>query len=251
MSLRRRSGGQKSRLPGPLTLPKSYIPRYLSPMDEEVLARRLSRVPERWTEGYGRELRTPPLFVAKKVSKREVDKIVARLSASTKQEAKLAVEEEHDLFAFEETEEQSEERKLDAEEVERLVERLSQTSLRSETKSEETKEKSRPRVKLTDCEMQSLTERLSKPRKYVNPNANKGKLEGRFVGKKMNEGEIKAVVHRIAYKGMKVGRRGEKPTERDMSGYFAAWTSCDADFKEWRRTNRDILSQNERYYQYY
>lgn len=252
MSLKRRTWWNKSRLPGPLKLPKSYQPRYLSPINEEILAQRLSRIPERWKEGYKRELTTPHLFVAKKVSKKEVDKIVARLSRNTKQETKPTEEEEDEnVFIFqEEAEEQEEERKLDQTEVERLVERLSQTSLRSETKIVDAKEKSRPRSKLTALEIEGLTERLSKPKTYVNPNAAK-KVEGRFVGKKMTEDEIKDFVQSIAYKGMKTGQRYEKGAERKTLGYFAAWTPCDADFKEWRRVSKEVLSQNDRYYQYY
>ena len=251
MSLKRRTWWNRSRLPGPLKLPISYQPRYLSPINEEILAQRLSRIPERWGEGYKQELKTPQLFVAKKVSKKEVEKIVARLSRTKKQETELIEEEEEEISIFEEeTEEQEEERKLDRREVEKLVERLSQTSLRSETKSVDAKEKPRPRSRLTALEIEGLTERLSKPKTYVNPNVTKRK-EGRFVGKKMTEDEIKGFVQRIAYKGMKAGQRHEKGAERKTLGYFAAWTPCDADFKEWRRVNKDVLSQNHRYYRYY
>ena len=250
MPHRRQKQRQKLRLPGPLKLPKSYRPRYLSPTEEGVLAQRLSRVPERWNEGYGDDMRTSQLFVAKKVSKKEIDQIVTRLSATKKEELEPAVEEE-DVFIFkEEEEEQDGERKLEPEEVERLVERLSQTSLRSETKSVESKKQSAPRLKLTQSEMEILTTRLSKPRVYIDTNVQKSR-EGRFVGRKMTEDEVKGLVHRLAYKGMKRQQYIENGEERNLKGYFAAWTPCDTDFREWNRANRAVLNTNYRYYKCY
>ena len=250
MPHRRQKQRQKLRLPGPLKLPKSYRPRYLSPAEEGTLAARLSKVPERWNEGYGDDMRMSQLFVTKKVSKKEIDQIVARLSATKKEELEPAKEDE-DIFIFkEEEEEQDGERKLDPEEVERLVERLSQTSLRSETKSLESKKQNVPRLKLTQCEMESLTTRLSKPRVYVDTNEQKSR-EGRFIGRKMTKDEIIGLVQRLACKRINKQQQMETGEERNLKGYFAAWTPCDAHFRMWNRANRAVFNANDRYYKCY
>ena len=243
----------KSRLPRPLKLPKSYQPRYLSPLEEQILAQRLSRVPERWNEEYLEEMKQSKLFVSKKVSSKEVNRIVTRLSATAKQEEPTKPSEEEDLFDFEkETKEQDDgERKFDQNEVDRLVERLSQTSLRSSTKSEDVKEQPGPRSKLTPYEMDCLTDRLSRPRMYKDANAKRKKVEGRFIGRKMTDEELKTLVQRLAYKGMKRRQNNYEKSKRNMLGYFAAWTPCDADLKKWREVKNEMLDQDDRYYEHY
>lgn len=238
----------KSRLPGPLKLPKSYKPRFLSPMEEHILASRLSKVPERWDESYREEIWKSNVLVTKKVKKEYVDEIVARLSAKSKHEETNKRKDEENLFDFEkETNEEDEERKLDQDQVDKLVERLSQTSLQSDTKStgETTKEQTRRRGKLTADDLDSLTERLSKPRSYIDPNTVRNKAVGRFVGRKMTENEITGLVQRIAYKGMKPRQKNGK-SKRNNMGYFAVWTPCDADFRAWRIMNQG--QPNEEYF---
>ena len=236
---------RKSKLPRPLRLPKAYQPRLLSPLQEQMLAQRLSKVPERWNEKYVEEAEQRRMFVAKQVTPTEAERIVRRLSATPKQEEPKKDIEEHDnLFGFEQEHEpnSNEERKFDESEVDRLVQRLTQARIRSHKESNE--DISRPKLHckayITKYEMSQLTERLSRPKSHVDPEDEQLKRDNcsRYKGKKMGKKEMENFVQRISRNNAKIDVKEERGRKQQL-GYFAVWTPCDADFAKWRMMNRE------------
>lgn len=252
LTFKRKRPRSKARLPGALKLPKSYQPRYLSPMEEQMLASRLSKAPDRWSETYSEDIGASQKFATKKLSKKDVDRIVARLSATSRHEEPATSIHEEDLLGFEEeTKEEDGVRKLDQKEVDKLVERLSCTSLRSDAKSAGANEQFRSRLTLTARELETLTARLSRPRNQTHPPVAQKGNGGRFIGRKMTDEEINGMVHRIACKGMKP-RQSNQRLRKHSLGYFAVWTPCDSDFKTWRIMNGEQQQQRSGgFYQYY
>eukprot|EP00795_Rhopilema_esculentum_P006192 gene6192-11596_t len=236
---------RKSRLPRPLRLPKTYQPHLLSPLQEQMLAQRLSKVPERWNEKYVEEAEQRRMFVAKRVTPTEAERIVRQLSATPKQEEPKKDIEEHDnLFGFEQEHEpnSNEERKFDENEVDRLVQRLTQARIRNRKESNE--DISQPtmhgKVYITKNEMSQLTERLSRPKSHVDPEDEQLKRDNcsRYKGKKMGKKELENFVQRISRNDAKIDVKEERGRKQQL-GYFAVWTPCDADFAKWRLVNRE------------
>ena len=236
---------RKSKLPRPLKNPRTYKPRYLSSMEEQILARRLSKIPERWQEGYGEEIKQQRLFKAMKVSEDKVDKIVRRLSTVSKKDSvpKETTNEEDDfLFDFEnKTKKDDGERKLEENEIEKLVARLSKVSTRNTGNESNLPE--RQNLVLLPYEIEQLTARLNRPKVYVDNNVPHKVTEAnvRFRGTKMSQKEIEEMVERISFKGMKKEAQDDR-ARRQQIGYFATWTPCDEDYKQWRLMNRKMFS---------
>ena len=235
---------RKSKLPRPLKNPKTHEPRYLSSMEEQILAQRLSKIPERWQEGYGEEIKKQRLFKAKKVSEDKVDKIVRRLSTVSKKDSvpKETTNEDDFSFDFEnKTMKDDGERKLEEKEIEKLVARLSKVSTRS--MGDESNLPERQDLVLLPYEIEQLTARLNRPKVYVDNNVPHKVTEAnaRFRGTKMSEKEIEEMVERISFKRMKKVAQDDR-VRRQQIGYFATWTPCDEDYKQWRLMNRKLLA---------
>lgn len=235
---------RKSKLPRPLKNPRTYEPRYLSSMEEQILAQRLCKIPERWQDGYGEEIKQKRLFKARKVSEDKVEKIVRRLSTASKKDSvpKETTKEDYFSFDFEnETKKDDGERKLEEHEVERLVARLNKVSTRNAV--DDSNAPQRTDLTLMPYEIGLLTARLNRPKVYVDNNVphKVSETNARFRRNKMPEKELEEMVNRISFKGMKKVDEDDR-VRRQQIGNFAIWTPCDADYKQWRSMNRKMLA---------